>query len=43
MSKDWLPPEEVLRRHGLTEQQLQRQWRSLDDVVTNLFKLFNIV
>jgi hypothetical protein len=43
VSKDWLPPEEVLRRHGLTEQQLQRQWRSLDDVVTNLFKLFNIV
>lgn len=43
VSKDWLPPEEVLRRHGLTEQQLQRQWRSLDDVVTNLFKLFDIV
>ena len=43
VSKDWVPPEEVLRRHGLTEHQLQRQWRSLDDIVTNLFKLLNIV
>jgi len=43
VSKDWVPPEEVLRRHGLTEHQLQRQWRSLDDVVTNLFKYLNIV
>ena len=43
VSKSWVPPEEVLRRHGLTDHQLQRQWRSLDDVVTNLFKSLNIV
>ena len=43
VSKDWVPPEEVLRRHGLSEQQLQRRWGSLDDVVTNLFAALNIV
>ena len=43
VSKDWVPPSEVLRRHGLSEEQLRRRWDSLDDVVTNLFSYLNIV
>ena len=37
VAKDWVPPEEALRRHGLSAEKLQKQWRSLDDFVTNIF------
>ena len=39
VAKDWLPPEEALRRHGYSAETLQRKWRSLDDFVTNMFAL----
>ena len=37
VAKGWLPPDEVLRRHGFSEEKLVRRWDSLDDVVTNVF------
>ena len=37
VAKDWVPPDEALRRHGYSAETLQRRWSSLDDIVTNIF------